>query len=110
VILTDKDIKGQKDFLKINLKRKEFDLITREHFGNLIFNLGAFYDQRGSSPLSIEYFLWALDVDPSNPRIYFQLGKAFLKNGDRAKASDFLQAGLELDPYNLEARKLLEKT
>ncbi len=110
VILTDKDIEEQKDFLKRNLKYKNFDIITREHFGNLIFNLGAFYDQRGGLASSIEYFLWALDVDPSNSRIYFQLGKAFLKNGDKAKATDFFQAGLELDPYNLEARKLLEKT
>jgi hypothetical protein len=110
VILTDKDIKEQKDFLKRNFKHKKFDIITREHFGNLIFNLGAFYDQFGGLSWSMEYFLWALDIDPSNPRIYFQLGKAFLRNGDKAKASNFFQAGLELDPYNLEARKLLEKT
>jgi len=110
VILTDKDIREQKDFLKRNLKHKNFDIITQEHFGNLIFNLGAFYDLKGGSSSSIEYFLWALDVDSTNPRIYFQLGKAFLKNGDKSKAFDFFQAGLELDPYNLEARKLLEKT
>ncbi len=110
VILTDKDIKEQKDFLKRNLKHENFDILTREHFGNLIFNLGAFYDLKGGSSSSIEYFLWALDVDSTNPRIYFQLGKAFLKNGDKTKALDFFQAGLELDPYNLEARRLLEKT
>ncbi|MCK4403754.1 MAG: DUF2723 domain-containing protein [candidate division Zixibacteria bacterium] len=110
VILTDKAIKEQKDFLKRNLKHKNFDIITREHLGNLIFNLGVFYDQKGGLASSIEYFLWALDVDPSNSRIYFQLGKAFLKSGDKSKALDFFQAGLELDPYNLEARKLLEKT
>ncbi|KPL00833.1 MAG: hypothetical protein AMJ91_03130 [candidate division Zixibacteria bacterium SM23_73_3] len=110
VILTDKDIKEQKDFLKKNLTHKNLDIITQGHWGNLIFNLGAFYDLKGGSSLSTEYFLWALDVDPSNARIYFQLGKAFLKNGDKAKASDFFQAGLELEPYNLEARKLLEKT
>ena len=110
VILTDKDIERQKIFWERNAKHKDFDIISREHFGNLIFNLGVFYDQKGASPLAIEYFLWALDVDPSNPRIYFQLGKAFLKSGDKAKASNFFQAGLELDPYNQEARKLLEKT
>jgi hypothetical protein len=110
VILTDKDVEEQKNFLKKNLENKNFDAITREHFGNLIFNLGAFYDQSGIGSLSIEYFLWALDIDPSNPRFYFQLGKAFLKNGDRAKALDFFQAGLELDPYNVEAKKLLEKS
>jgi tetratricopeptide (TPR) repeat protein len=110
VILTDKDVEEQKDFLKKSLENENFDAITREHFGNLIFNLGAFYDQSGLGSLSIEYFLWALDIDPSNPRFYFQLGKAFLKNGDRAKALDFFQAGLELDPYNREAKKLLEKS
>ena len=110
VILTDKDIEEQKIFLERNLKRKNFDVITREHFGNFVFNLGVFYDQLGGSSSSIEYFLWALDIDPANPRIYFQLGKAFLKNGDKAKALNFFQAGLELDPYNQEAKKLLEKT
>ncbi len=110
VILTDKDIEEQKIFLERNLKRKNFDVITREHFGNFVFNLGVFYDQLGGSSSSIEYFLWALDVDPANPSIYFQLGKAFLRNGDKAKALNFFQAGLELDPYNQEAKKLLEKT
>lgn len=110
VILTDKNIEDQKGFLKKNLENKNFDPLTREHFGNLIFNLGAFYDQLSIGSKSIEYFLWALEIDPSNARIYFQLGKAFLKNGDKAKALDFFQAGLEIDPYNLEAKKLLEKT
>ncbi len=109
VILTDKDIEKQRVFLKKNIGHKNFDSITREHFGNFVFNLGAFYDRMGHS-FSIKYFLWALEVDPSNPRIYFQLGKAFLKNGDKAKALNFFQAGLELDPYNLEAKKLLEET
>lgn len=110
VILTDKDIEEQKGFLKANLENGNFDILTREHFGNLLFNLGVFYDQLSGSSSSVEYFLWALDVDSANPRIYFQLGKAFLKSGDKAKALDFFQAGLELDPYNLEARRLLEKT
>lgn len=110
VILTDKDTEGQRDFLKRELNGRNPDIIAREHFGNFLFNLGVFYDQVRGSPLSVEYFLWALDLDPSNARIYFQLGKAFLRNGEKAKALDFFQAGLELDPYNQEARKLLEKT
>jgi hypothetical protein len=109
-ILTDKDIEEQKRFLECELEAGDFDVLTREHLGNLLFNLGAFYDQVRGSAWSVEYFLWALNVDPSNARIYFQLGKAFLKNGEKAKALDFFQAGLELDPYNQEARKLLEKT
>jgi hypothetical protein len=110
VTLTDKDIEDQKVFLKANLKNGNFDIISREHFGNLLFNLGAFYDRWGGSSSSVEYFLWALDVDPTNPRIYFQLGKAFLKRGDKSKAADFFQAGLELDPFNLEAKRFLEQT
>jgi tetratricopeptide (TPR) repeat protein len=110
VILTDKDMEEQKSFLKKSLLNKNIDSITREHFGNLVFNLGAFYDQSDIGTNSIEYFLWALEIDPSNPRIYFQLGKAFLKNGDREKALDFFQAGLEIDPYNHEIKNLLEKT
>jgi hypothetical protein len=106
-VLTDNDIKRQDEFLRRNLNPNDYDLISREHFGNLVFNLGGFYDRVGIPATSMEYFLWALEIDSSNPRIYFQLGKAFLKNGDRQKAFEFLQAGLELDPYNQEALKLL---
>jgi hypothetical protein len=109
-ILTDKDMEEQKSFLKESLEDRELDLVTREHFGNLLFNLGAFYDRLVGSPSSVECFLWALDVDPTNPRIYFQLGKAFLRDGDKAKAQDFFRAGLELDPFNREAKRLLEQT
>lgn len=110
VSLTDKDIEAQKTFLKQNLKADGYDIVAREHLGNLIFNLGAFYDRTLGSNFSVEYFLWALDVDPSNARIYFQLGKAFLNRGDKDRAQHFIQAGLELEPYNQEAKKLLEKT
>jgi tetratricopeptide (TPR) repeat protein len=108
--LTDKDVEDQRSFLRANLEGQDFDIIAREHFGNLLFNLGAFYDRSGGSSSSVEYFLWALDMDPANPRFYFQLGKAFLENGDKAKAQDFFRAGLELDPFNREAKKLLEQT
>ncbi len=110
VILTDKDIRREDEFLRRNLKPDHYDTISREHFGNIVFNLGGFYDRVSISATSLEYFLWALEIDPSNPRIYFQLGKAFLKNGDRQKAFEFFQAGLELDPYNQEAIQLLGQT
>ncbi|UCB51870.1 MAG: DUF2723 domain-containing protein [Candidatus Zixiibacteriota bacterium] len=109
-IPTDKDMEDQKSFLRASLESKDFDILAREHFGNLLFNLGAFCDRLGGSSSSVEYFLWALDMDSANPRIYFQLGKAFLRNGDKAKAQDFFRAGLELDPFNREAKKLLEQT
>jgi tetratricopeptide (TPR) repeat protein len=108
VALSDSDIKMQKEFLENHLKNKSFDLITKEHFGNLIFNTGVFYNHLGISTASLEYFLWALDIDPSNSRIYAQLGKAFIKMGEMNKAKEFFQAALELDPYNQDVRRALE--
>ena len=108
VALSDSAIKMQKEFLENNLKNKRYDLITKEHFGNLVFNIGAFYNHLGNSTASIEYFLWALDIDPSNSRIYAQLGKAFLKMGETNKAKEFFQAALELNPYNQDVRRALE--
>jgi hypothetical protein len=108
VALSDSDIKKQKEFLENNLKNKGFDLITKEHFGNLVFNLGVFYNQLDISTTSLEYLLMALDIDPSNSRIYAQLGKAFLKTGETSKAKEFFQAALELDPYNQDAKRALE--
>jgi lipoprotein NlpI len=98
----------QKEFLEKNLKNKRFDPITKEHFGNLAFNIGVFYNQLGISTISLEYLLMALDIDPSNSRIYAQLGKAFLKMGEISKAKEFFQAALELDPYNQDAKRALE--
>lgn len=108
VALSDSDIKMQKGFLENNLINKGFDPITKEHFGNLVFNLGVFYNQLSISTISLEYLLMALDIDPSNSRIYAQLGKAFLKMGETGKAKEFFEAALELDPYNQEIKKALE--
>jgi tetratricopeptide (TPR) repeat protein len=108
VALSNSDIQMQKEFLEKNLKNKRFDPITKEHFGNLIFNMGVFYNQLGISNISLEYLLMALDIDPSNSRIYAQLGKAFLKMGETSKAKEFFQAALELDPYNQDAKRALE--
>jgi hypothetical protein len=108
VTLSDSQIRKQKEFLEANLTNKGFDLITREHFGNLLFNLGVFYNHLGISTTSIECFLWALEIDPSNARIYAQLGKAFLRMGQRTRAKGFFQAALELDPYNQDVRRTLE--
>jgi hypothetical protein len=108
VALSDSDIKMQKEFLENNLINKGFDPITKEHFGNLVFNLGVFYNQLSISTTSLEYLLMALDIDPSNSRIYAQLGKAFLKMGETDKAKEFFEAALELDPYNQEIKRALE--
>jgi hypothetical protein len=108
VTLFDSDIKRQKEFLECNLKNKKFDLITKENFGNLLFNIGAFYNHLGVSTASLEYFLWALATDPSNSRIYVQLGKAFLQMGEKSKAREFFQAALELNPYDQNVRRALE--
>jgi len=108
VTLSNSDIQRQKEFLENNFKNKRFDPITKEHFGNLVFNIGVFYNQLGISTISLEYLLMALDIDPSNSRIYAQLGKAFLKMGKLSKAKEFFQAALELDPYNQDLKKALE--
>ncbi len=108
VVLSDSDMKSQKEFLATDLTNRRFDVITKEHFGNLLFNIGVFYNHLGISTASLEYFLWALEVDPSNPRIYAQLGKAFLKMGQIDKAKGFFQAALELDPYDQNVRRTLE--
>ncbi len=108
VALSESHVAKQRAFLESNLKGESFDVITREHFGNLIFNLGVFYNHVGIPATSQEYFLWAVDIDPSNWRIYAQLGRAFLKLGLMDRAREFFQAALELDPYNQDVRRVLK--
>ncbi len=80
------------------IKAQNPDLLTKEHFGNLIFNWGVYYDRIKMPDLAFKYFMAALEIDSNNPRIYAAIGKGFLKIGKVDEAEKFFQTAVDLEP------------
>ena len=75
--------------------------------------LGYIYYLKGNYPNAVTEFQDSLSRDPENPVINFRMGLAQYKNNDKAKAKDYFEKALELDPNFKEAdeaRRLLEET
>ena len=71
-------------------------------------NLGAAENEIGL-PTAVDDFRRALDGDGNDPIYLFNLGAALLKNNSFAEASQRLQAVLERNPDDKEARGLLDR-
>jgi tetratricopeptide (TPR) repeat protein len=74
--------------------------------------LGYIYYLKGSYLNAVMEFQDSLSRDPENPVINFHMGLAQYKNNDKAKAKDYFEKALELDPNFKEAdeaRRLLEE-
>jgi tetratricopeptide (TPR) repeat protein len=105
VSLTDSILNKQLGFLRMETKKideKDVDIITKEHWGNLVFNWGVYFNRTSFSPASWEFFNLALEVDSSNPRIYAQLAKGFYQVNQIENAIKFFEAATELDPYDYQ--------
>jgi len=83
------------------------DLNTKEHFGNLFFNWGVYFDRQGLPEQSFLNFDRAIQIDQTNDRYYTALGKGFLRTGKLAEAEKFFSAALELNPYNEDNQRYL---
>jgi len=74
--------------------------------------LGYIYYLKGSYLNAVTEFQDSLARDPENPVINFHMGLAQYKNNDKAKAKDYFEKALELDPNFKEAdeaRRLLKE-
>ena len=71
-------------------------------------NLGAAEDQM-NQPNAVDDFRRALDGDPTDPIYLFNLGNALLRRNSFDEASQRLQAVVNQDPENTEARNLLAR-
>jgi tetratricopeptide (TPR) repeat protein len=70
-------------------------------------NLGVVAARRGESR-ALEYLQKAVDGDPSDPDYHFNLGGAYYRAGDMAKASEQLREALTLKPADADAKALLD--
>ncbi|MDQ2711154.1 MAG: tetratricopeptide repeat protein [Acidobacteriota bacterium] len=71
-------------------------------------NLGAAEDQM-NQPNAMDDFRRALDGDPADPIYLFNLGNALLRRNSFDEATQRLQAAVNHDPENTEARNLLSR-
>jgi Flp pilus assembly protein TadD len=68
------------------------------------------YYKKGMTTLAIQALREAASQSPTNPRIQYRLGVAYLSSGDRNNARASLEKSLKLDPKfdsADEARRLL---
>jgi tetratricopeptide (TPR) repeat protein len=63
----------------------------------------------GDMEVGIKALEKALNIDPNLDMAYYHLGRAFLKKGDKGKAKEALQKGLQTNPANGFIKRELEK-
>jgi len=90
-------------------KKSDFDLGTEEHYGNLFFNWGVYFDRHGSPEQSFLNFNRALQIDQTNDRYYTALGRGFLKSGRIKEAEKFFLAAMELNPFKQDNYEYLRQ-
>jgi Flp pilus assembly protein TadD len=62
---------------------------------------------QGEFPEAIDLFLQSIQASPSDPRMHFNLALVLAKLGENGVALDALKKGLDLDPHDKQALKLL---
>jgi len=64
-------------------------------------SLGALYLERGDKMMAVQMLQDAADLEPKEPRSYYNIGLIYLDNGQPDKAHEFFLKALERDPYHV---------
>jgi len=78
------------------------------HIDNLN-NIGIIYDILGDTEESIAYFNKAISINPNEPKAYYNRAQVYLKLGKKDLAKQDLAKVLQLEPKNVNAKKLLTR-
>ena len=74
---------------------------------NIFNNLGIIFRRKKNYKEAIRYYEKALKVDPDNSRIYYNLGRSYLEDGQSSLAEEAFLYALSLDPDFEEAKEKL---
>ncbi len=93
---------------------KAFDLIDSTLSGNSdkikLFNrLGIIFRKNAEYGNAIKCYLKAIEIDPSDEVLRFNIAKAYFSAGDKAMAMEELRASLQIKPDFKESDDLLKK-
>lgn len=95
---------------------KKNDLATAERYLNESWSinatdpetarlLGVANGVQGKHPQAIQFFSKAVDLDPQNASLLFDLGTAYMASGNLSKGQELQSKALEMNPKLLEERK-----
>lgn len=82
--------------------------VDRKH-ASAINNLGVLYGEQGLWNDAAGAFEYGLSVAPDDDRLYLNLGRAYLRQGQRDKAKLAMQRWLERKPASAAARRALDE-
>jgi tetratricopeptide (TPR) repeat protein len=82
--------------------------LDRKH-ASAINNLGVLYGEQGQWNDAASAFEYGLSVAPEDDRLYLNLGRVYLRQGEREKAKLLMERWLERKPGNAAARRALEE-
>jgi protein O-mannosyl-transferase len=94
---------------------KKGDLATAERYLNESWSLnatdpetarllGVANGMQGKHPQAIQFFSKAVDLDPKNASLLFDLGTAYMASGNLAKGQELQAKALEMNPKLMEER------
>jgi tetratricopeptide (TPR) repeat protein len=98
-----------KEYVKSNLKDisiKMFDLPYDYRFLNYF---GTQFINAGAIDLAIDAYTINAQLFPSVSNVWYNLGYAYFKKGDKANTEKYCVKALEVDPDNKHAKSMLDK-
>lgn len=82
-------------------------IAATEPNGILELNLGAYYFDQGRRELAEEHIRRAAELDPTNPKCFYNLALLDLQDGDSESAEDSLRKAIELNSEYQPAHEVL---
>ena len=93
-----------KEFEAIKENKTDYQLAEND-----MNNLGYFFLQQGKVKEAIEVFKLNVAAFPESFNVYDSLGEAYMADGDKENAIINYKKSLELNPNNINGKKILEK-
>lgn len=101
------NISGSVDRLRETLGLAPDSKRAKDELSDALITLGRDFLSKGNIDNAIGAYGEALTLSPDNAGAYLGLARAFLENGDVAKALETIQKAFKIDPKNKEVLKML---
>ncbi|MBI5179711.1 MAG: tetratricopeptide repeat protein [Nitrospinae bacterium] len=89
-------------------KMADIDELFNEDNKHVLNELGIELRRDGMHKEALENYRKALEMDPADEALYFNMARAFKEAGNKAEAAESIKKALELKPDFAEAKELLK--